>query len=379
MTGVQTCALPDLQDFHSLAFIGRARKDIGGLSFVSMLMTDRESGADGHNRVFGPDFQWRVHGTETITGQWLMSDTTTPNRPAADASWTGASLKSGAGQLNWSHNTAHFDIGTTYKDFGQGFRADSGFVPQVGYREDYTEAGWTFRPKGFISRARAFLMLDQQNERDSGALIFHQITPGVGMDTSYNGFMQFRFVNDRVRAGDVTFPRQQFFVIANFNPTRMFTNLGFNSTLGQETDFVNIRPGRGGEINLNGSINATDHLVFDLIYNTAWLHVDDSAGLDRPLFTARVERIRANYTFTSRSFVRLIGQYTSTDRDPAMYLSSTTAHDGHFTGTALFAYKLNWQSVMFVGYGDDRELIDQRRLAPSGHQVFVKLSYAFQK
>src|SRR5215475_13440307 len=44
------------QDFHSSVFIGRARKDFGGLSFVSMLMTDRESGVNGHNRVVGPDF-----------------------------------------------------------------------------------------------------------------------------------------------------------------------------------------------------------------------------------------------------------------------------------------------------------------------------------
>ena len=39
---------------------------------------------------------------------------------------------------------------------------------------------------------------------------------------------------------------------------------------------------------------------------------------------------------------------------------------------------------MFVGYGDDRELAtiaaDQaRRLAPLDRQVFVKVSYAFQR
>ena len=82
---------------------------------------------------------------------------------------------------------------------------------------------------------------------------------------------------------------------------------------------MNVRAGRGGHVNLTATINATDHLVFDLIANTAWLHVDDNAGVSRPLFTARVERVRANYTFTARS-VRLIVQYVSTDRDPALYL-----------------------------------------------------------
>ena len=40
---------------------------------------------------------------------------------------------------------------------------------------------------------------------------------------------------------------------------------------------------------------------------------------------------------------------------------------------------INWQSVMFVGYGDDRTLDDQRRLQKFDRQIFVKLSYAFQR
>src|SRR4029077_9608135 len=161
------------------------------------------------------------------------------------------------------------------------------------------------------------------------------------MDTLFNGFMQFRYVTDRVRAADSTFPRRQFGFIANFNPTRRFTNLGVDGLVGQDTDFVNIRAGRGGHINLNATVKATSHLVFDMIANTEWLNVDDKSGSSHRLFTARVERVRANYTFTARSFVRLIGQYVSTDRDPALYLESTTAHDGFFSGSALFAYKIN--------------------------------------
>ena len=62
-----------------------------------------------------------------------------------------------------------------------------------------------------------------------------------------------------------------------------------------------------------------------------------------------------------------------------MYVFSTSAHSGGFTGSALVAYKLNWQSVLFVGYGDDRELSDREQLEPSGRQFFVKMSYAFQR
>jgi hypothetical protein len=40
---------------------------------------------------------------------------------------------------------------------------------------------------------------------------------------------------------------------------------------------------------------------------------------------------------------------------------------------------VNCQSVMFIGYGDDRELTDVNRLAPLDRQFFIKLSYAVQR
>ena len=97
------------------------------------------------------------------------------------------------------------------------------------------------------------------------------------------------------------------------------------------------------------------------------------------LFTARVDRLRVTYTFTARSFFRLIGQYASTRRDPSLYATPVAARDGTFTGSALLAYKLNWQTVLYAGYGDNRELTDTSTLAPSERQFFVKLSYAFQR
>jgi len=45
----------------------------------------------------------------------------------------------------------------------------------------------------------------------------------------------------------------------------------------------------------------------------------------------------------------------------------------------LLAYKINWQSVLFVGYGDDRELSEQHELERVARQFFVKMSYAFQR
>jgi hypothetical protein len=56
-----------------------------------------------------------------------------------------------------------------------------------------------------------------------------------------------------------------------------------------------------------------------------------------------------------------------------------TAREGSFAGSALFAYKLNWQTVVFVGYGDNRTLQESGDLTRADRQFFLKLSYAFQR
>src|SRR3954453_3281616 len=191
------------QDFASTVFVARAKRDIGR-SFISMLVTDREGReSTSYNRVLGPDFQWRPNATEAITGQWLVSDTRTPNRPDLAPEWTGQAMLSHAGQLQWSHSSTRLDSSATFKDVGDGFRAEAGFVPQVGYRESSAGAGWTFRPTGFASKGRAFFPVDRQADR-SRELIGRDVQTGVAMNTRWNGFMQFRYIDDDIRSGSGT-------------------------------------------------------------------------------------------------------------------------------------------------------------------------------
>jgi hypothetical protein len=372
-------------DFGSTVFIGRAKKDIG-LSFVSVLATDRENrDGNGHNRVAGPDFQWRPSGHDVLGGQVLFSDTLTPNHRDLAAEWNGQSMSGYAASAGWNHSTTHYDLSAQYRDLSTGFRANTGFVPQVGYRELNGSTGWTFRPKGFLSRVRTFLNLDYQNDT-SGRLISRDVMPGFGMESKLNGFMQFRYIDDAIRtpAGEVI-GRKQFGYIAVFSPSRIFLSLETDGTVGQDIDFDNSRPAHGTTINASATIRPTHHLELALIENQQWLDVNPLGDYQR-LFVSRVSRVKGTYNFTSRLFARVIAQYVSTNADPALYLQPVPARSGNLSGSFLLSYKINWQSVMFVGYGDDRALADVtgpgpggHHLVPVDHQAFVKLSYAFQR
>jgi len=365
------------QDFRSFAGIGRVRHDIAR-SFISFLVTDREIDGGGHNRVLGPDFQWRPSQRDTVTGQFLYSDTVTPNRPELTQQWDGRKLSDHAGDIWYSHSSPTWDWFTEYKDFGNDFRADDGFVPQVGYRENYGEVGYTFRPKGPVTRLRTYLIADYSAQRDGG-LIFRQISPGVGMDGIWSSFTRIRWAHDKVRSGDQTFDRDQLVYQIQFSPSRRISYFSLQGFLGQEVDFANSRRGDGGNVTARATVRPTDHLEFRFDGGWRWLNVTAEDGRSGRLFTAQFERLRATYTFTARSFARLIGQYVRTSRDPSLYKTPVTALDGSFTGSALFAYKLNWQSVLFVGYGDNRTLLEDDHLAKADRQFFLKLSYAFQK
>jgi hypothetical protein len=365
------------QDFTSDVFVGRIKRDFGR-SFVGALVTDREM-RDGtaHNRVIGPDAEWRPSPANVVKAEALFSETRTPNLPDVASEWNGRQLNGYALQTSWAHNTRHLDWFGRYGDTSDGFRADTGFVPQVGIYDLGASAGWTVHPKGPISRQRTFLQMEYQTDR-SGRVITKGLLPGFGMDTRWNGFVQVRVNLDHTRAGDQLIGRKQFGYTIQFSPSQRVTFISIDSTMGQDIDFANARPAHGLTLNLQATVQPTAHLAVNLLQNTRSLHVD-VAGESGRLFLERVSRVNSTYTFTSRMFVRVIAQYVSAARDQAFYLTAIDRRDGNFSGSALFAYKLNWQSVLFAGYGDDRELSDIHRLEPLDRQFFVKISHAFQR
>src|SRR5262249_44327046 len=193
----------------------------------------------------------------------------------------------------------------------------------------------TFRAAGLVRRVRRFANVDYQEDR-RGSLISRSVFPGVGMDTRFNGFVQLRYIDDLIRAGQSPVGRRQFGFVAQFSPSRRVTKVAVDGTTGQEIDFANGRPATGTTVNLSGQLNPTDHLDLAIVQNQRWVDVDaDGTGSER-LFIARVSRLRSTYTFTSRLFVRGIAQYVSTDRAPGLYTSVVAPHSATFSGQMLF-------------------------------------------
>jgi hypothetical protein len=382
------------QDFGATDAIGRWRHDFTGTSFASFLFTDREYEGGGHNRVLGPDFQWKPTDKDTFTGQFLVSQSRTPNRPDLATEWDGRNLSSYGSDVWWQHTNPKLDLYSEFKDYGDDFRADQGFVPQVGYRANYGEAGWTTRPKGFFNRVRYFGMAEYDSEQD-GDMLYRLRSFGFGADGKLRSFTRIRFANESFRNNDEVLTRNQLVYTVQWAVSRLIPQVSFDGWVGQDIDFFNNRVGHGARVNFSANLRPTTRLSMSTTTVLQWLNEHGAtAGIEGRLFTAQVERVRAQYMFSPRMFVRAVVQNQRTSSNPLIYGVDLPLRDGNLSSQLLFAYKVNWQSVLYVGYGDIRDVNEEvvsvdpvnpqnrgyrRNFLLSNRQLFFKLSYAFQK
>ncbi len=357
------------QDFRSLVVIGRARTSIGS-SFAGILLSDREVQGGGHNRVIGPDFLWKLTSADRLQGQVLVSQTQNPNRPELAAGFDGRSGSGHAARFVYTRDTNRYDIFSHVIDYSPQFRADNGFMPWADLHGSYFEFGGHLYPKsGFASFIRPFVGVGKESAWRGGSAGFY-------LEGKYgiNGWIGFHPAEqDRVRG---VFTRHYKFTEVHMKatPSMALPTITLDGTFGERVDYMNARVGRGGSFTLTSSIRPTTHLELAASVNREWLNV--GAG---QLYAADIDRLKAIYVFNARSLMRIVAQRSNVDRAAWLYNQVVSPRDGDLTLSALYGYRVNWQTTFFIGYGDFRLLDETERLLPNHRSVFMKASYAFQR
>ena len=133
-------------------------------------------------------------------------------------------------------------------------------------------------------------------------------------------------------------------------------------------------------LTLTTTIRPTAHLALDLIGERQW--IDETVdGREGRLFTATVARAQGDLRLQLPDVLPGDRPVHRDDaRSPPLDVP-VLEKESEFSGSALFAYKLNWQTVGIVGYGDNRALFEGSRtyLQPQNRQFLIKVSYAFQR
>ncbi|MDX1632178.1 MAG: DUF5916 domain-containing protein [Thermoanaerobaculia bacterium] len=369
--GAQSSALTTLEE-ESVDSVLRYRRDIGESSTVGVLATSRE-GDVYSNRVGGIDGLFRFTDSDSISFQILGSRTEYPDSVVSSFDQPSGTFDDEAWRLEYEHSTRDWQWEIQHVDIGTRFRADMGFLSRVDLRETELEVGrtWWGDEDDWYTRLGAEIEW-RLGEDQAGNLLERQLEIALNAQGPWQSFVHFEtdFVDERFRGVEFS-DQRRYSLFANLQPGGDL-EIGFWTLYGDAVDFANVRPAETLLLAPEVSYRAGRHLRLSLSHTRERLDVEGGR-----LFTADLSELRSVYQFNVRTFVRAILQYRHLDRDPALYTFPVGAESEQLFTQLLFSYKLNPQTVAFVGYTDEqlgRETLDLTR---TGRSFFVKLGYAW--
>jgi hypothetical protein len=364
-------SVPTSLNQESYAAVGRLRQDLGEASYVGGLYTGRFG--DGYqNQVAGLDLFHQFNRSLSVRAQYLGSLTEYPVTVAGAFGQPSGTFTGGGFRASLQRQTARWYTAVSYDDRSPSFRADAGFVPRVDVRTAYGEHVLIFRrSRGWYTQLAAGAFY--QRTHNHGGDLTDEV---AGAGFNYNGPLQssgaLRYLHFRERFGDVLFDLDQVNGNVSLQPT---ANLGFgvSASLGEAVDFTNARRSHQLTLSPSARISLGRGLGISLSHDYQRLSHERSE-----VFTANLFQTRVLYNFSVRTFIRAIVQYRSVDRNVAKYTVPVSEFDEGLFSQFLFSYKVNPQTVVFVGYSDNHAGTDTFDLTRANRTFFAKVGYAWR-
>ena len=358
-------------DDNVLGGVFRYRYDVGQGSTLGLLYTGRVGKGYG-NHVAGADGFFRLGRRDSFRFQLLGSQTEYPGEIARDFDQKHGGFGGLTLQAMYAHEARDWQVYMSYSDLSSGFRADCGFVPRVDVRTFDGEVWRIFWGNGKKWFDRLMFWVRGYHTSDhSGRMTDSRIALGGAFIGPWQSQVQAVGRLNREFYNGVTYDVSDAAFVLRIKPAGGW-NLGFDSNLGKAIDYNNSRPavalgfgpfielGLGRHINLNCS-----HLVERLA----------SGGLRT--YTANLTQVRLIYNFSTRAFIRAILQYQDLDCVPERYTYPVDARTKQVFSQWLFSYKINPQTVLFLGYSDNSLGLRGIAITRTDRTFFIKIGYAF--
>lgn len=362
-------------NMKTIGSVLRYRLDVGKASTVGLLVTDREGehqdGENYFNRLAGFDAFWRFNTRKYIKLQFLTSRTRYPGAVINDYGQPGEPFSGSALDFMFRHESRNFGYYATYRQVSPGFRADLGFIPQVGYRKAVATmifASW--KNPGhwytFINATTSFEYEVDFNDK----LIYKtfKITSYYEGPSQTSSAMLVRFGKQSFMGKIFSVNLGELYI--TIQPSGSLS-LSLDAIYGDQIDFDNIRPATQLFLEPALKFKVGRHLYIGLDHIFERLNVN----LGR-LYTANVSNLRLVYQFNARTFLRAILQYVDYNYNVANYLIPIDPRFKHLFTQVLFSYKINPQTVLFLGYSNNYYGDQILRLTRANHTFFLKIGYA---
>ncbi len=307
-------------------------------------------------------------------------------RTLKDDKFTGNAFKAG-----YYHSDTDWEYRVTYNRQNAGFRGDLGFMSRVDHNKFVVggERKWYAQPGNWWTNFKIYSDWDITHNDDND-LIEKEFDINAQLDASYSSYFRLAYTNresvgsridksDIVITGNTTlFTENQYVFFAETKPILGFY-INANLTWGDQIDYRNNRLGKITRLRNNINYNINQHLEIKLKQTFSQLDADGAN-----VFIARLTDLRTTYQFNVQSFLRLSLIFNNTSRNPNNYLYSASKdidrHSKTLSTELLYAYKINPQTVFYLGYSDfhysEEEFND---LEQEQRSLFMKFSYAWIK
>ena len=344
--------------------------DLASASTAGFVVTAREG--DGYeNLVGGVDGNLRFTPSDRLQVQVLGSRTDYPDTEEFEGEPFGE-FEGMAYDAELNHDSSSFDWWVAYRQIDDGYRSDMGYRPQTNYRQ--TRGGWSHAWRAeagswYTSLSSGFGYV--HNEEMGG----EPLDSFFDFWANYNGPMRSEF-NVYGMLGSETYKGTEFdkrIVDANaaFWPTgSVLTRL--SASFGDNIDYENGR--QASRVNVEPMVYFTLASRFYAMVSHEYEQMEVDEG---KLYTANVTYAQAAYQFTRRTFLRAILQHAGYDYETELYSDGRDSRESYFASQVLFSYKINPQTVLYLGYSDAYRGSDEFDLTQSDRTFFAKVGYAW--
>lgn len=358
-------------DRNTFSGVFRYKRDFGKDSSLGVIYTGRV-GDDYYNHVAGADGYVRLNKSTTFRFQALHSETDYPDPTAAAfdqelESFGGDAIYAGLRYLDRTWGVDAF-----YEDISPGFRADNGFISRADmrhfklYAQRITwgkQGGW-FNQVGCYGIAEKIWNHTGQSTDSSYEFGGFYYGPFDSFfDLSYIVFTEY-YNGLTHNLGKI---QSQFAI----NPGNGFT-FNIAARIGESVDYVNNRAARSVLLMPGVLVRFGRHLNLTLNHTIEHLSL-----YGEKIYTANLTQSTVSCNFNAQLSVRCILQYLDLSRNPDCYLAPIETKNRTLFTQFLFSYQISPQTVLFLGYSDNRFGTKSIDLYQTDRTLFLKIGYSW--
>lgn len=298
--------------------------------------------------------------------------------------------------IRFEHSDSDWYYFTNYNKQTSGFRGDLGFIPRVDFNK-FVVGGhrqWYAETNNWWTTFKLYSDWDTSHN-DNGDMLEKEFDINAQLEAKYESYFRLSFT-DREQVGSRKnksslaikgntdlFNEKQLSFFAEAKPLLgLYVNMNLSG--GDAIDYRNNRLGQRQQISSKVNWNINKHIEIKLKQTYRSLEAENALGVQAKVFIARLTDLRATYQFNVMSFLRLSLIYNNTHRNVNNYLfkdpDDITAKSKDLSSELLYAYKINPQTVFYLGYSSHQETNDDfSDLTRDKHKGFLKFSYAWIK